>query len=329
MSKNEVRSMHIETRVSFSRALTWVALVISLLLSTASRPLACPQTANIEDKVKAAIDGARRGNEELVSALKNSPDRIKAIPYLRPYVSDTDVNVTNALLTLAFGLHTTEAIAILVGVLKREDFGLSYRVASLLYQHYSCDEITRVDLGLRDRLLTLAERGSVLFAGKPTLLLSCFDNDQSVLQFLEKQRKAKGTIKLEMYMPNVPISVCADVALANLGQKDAVERVTRYIETGELDVLYFLLKAARFTNSKVVTAKLADLIKDKRELGPTCSHCETYFRVSDLALYVFGDEFGVDVGVRPQEFQRYKDEEISLADERIQTWVKTRNEKPK
>lgn len=316
-------------RVPYSRALTLAGLVISLFFSTGSRPPAFSQGANIEDKVKAALDGARRGNEELVFALKNSPDRIRALPYLKPYVSDTDDKVTSALLTLAFGVHTPEAIDILFAVLKREDFGLSYRVASLLYGYYSCDEITRADTGLRDRLLTLAERGSVLFAGKPMLLLSCFKNDQSVLQFLEKQRNAKGTIKLEMYMPNVPISVCADVALANLGQKDAAERVARYIEAGELGVLYFLLKAARFTNGKDITAKLADLIRDNREIGPTCSHCETYFRVSDLALYAFGDQFGVDVGVNPQEFRRYKNEEIALAYERVQAWLKTKTEKPK
>jgi hypothetical protein len=128
----------------------------------------------------------------------------------------------------------------------------------------------------------------------------------------------------ELYMPSVSIAVGANVALANLGEEDASQRMLHHIEDGDVDTLYFLFKALRFTRDKAVLSAVADSMKDKREVRPICSHCETYFRVCDPAVYAFGDQLGIDLGAKPREFHRYRDEEVAQAYDRVKKWLEAK-----
>lgn len=63
-------------------------LIISLLSSDIVRG----QQPSVEQRVKVTIEDYRMGNTDLLFALKDSPDRIKTLPYLKSYVTATRNN---------------------------------------------------------------------------------------------------------------------------------------------------------------------------------------------------------------------------------------------
>lgn len=303
-------------------------LLCTLIIGLAASGAVPARQTGIEERLRAALVEYRGGYIEqgLLYRLKDSPDRIKTLPYLKAYMTDPSDRVRAGVFFLASGIHTPEAMEILFTMIVEEQ-SLPYGFVKGLYENYDCGEISGGGERVRDRLVRLSEKGSVLLAGKPMLLLSCFKHDEAVLKFLKEQRQIKSTIKLELGMPNLPIALCADVALSNLGQKDAIARVSLLIDAGETDSFYFLLKAIRFVENKEILAKLVGLAKDKKEIGPVCAHCSEIWRVCDLAVYAFGEQLGVDVGVKPQEGHRYKDDEIRQASERIKAWFQAKFEK--
>jgi len=287
------------------------------------------QQPNLAERVKAAIEDYRSGNADLLLALQNSPDRNKTLPYVKPYVKDHNERVRSAVVTLISGIHTPEAVDILVNMLVEEQSQLVYGIAGLLYEHYGCEEITsKTRERLRDRLISLAESGSVLLSAKPMLLLSCFKDDGQVFQFLERERKTNKSIRFDMYTPSASIAVSVDIVLTHWGRSDAVDRLLEHIEGGNFGNLDFIFQALKLVNNDRVLTKLLTLMQDTREIDRVCAHCERRYRVADLAALGFTKKLGPDVtGMNPRSLDRYSDEEIKKAYERIQAWLKARNGK--
>jgi hypothetical protein len=287
------------------------------------------QDANIQRKVSYAIDEYLRDNTKPLEAMQQDPDLPNALPYIAKYMTNPDSRVRVAAGHLIRVMRTPAAVKILVELMDDRTNAAARFPVRYFYDDYDC-AMLRVNGGerLRDSLITFAKTGGVLMSAKPILLLSCVNADETARQFIESERGGIRTVMLDFGMPPVSIRIPLDMVLAHWGRADGVERVQQIIEGGKVDDLFFLLRAMKFINDDSLLKKLAVLLEDKRNVVKVCSECEEYLRVADLAVYAFAERLGPDVlGVKPQDFHRYQDKEVSTAYEKVKAWFKSRQGK--
>jgi hypothetical protein len=288
-------------------------LIAAMVLTLAPFGVARGQQDNIEQRLIAAVENARKGDQKSVALLKKDPELLKALPFLRRYLNDPNDGVRSSVFALAEGVHTAEAVSILSDLMKEDHGRWGEAPVKAFYNEYDCKEL--LDGGgprLRDNLILFVEDGRNLSRAKGILLLSCFKDDKNIIRALEsldKDRRKTVTVDWNNY---VDLATSVDLALAEIGNKSALERFLQRLAKGEANDLVFAFRAIRFINNKEVLAALVEKIGDKRKAVYPWSD-DFYLRISDLAVNALAKKARQPLEIVVQNNYRYSDRELERA----------------
>lgn len=291
-----------------TKYLLWTMLLFLLPLDEASA-----QQTGIEQRVADAIQSARKGNLKPVALLKKDAELVKALPYLKNFLTDPNPAVTSAVFALAEGIHTPDAVGILTDLMTVNNGRWGEASVKSFYDDYDCKELfAGGGSRLRDNLISFVEKERGFSNGKAILLLSCFKGDKEVTRALEAVRK-KSHRKVNLDWSNrIDIATCIDITLAEIGHQDASGRLLRRIAIGEVNELVFMFRAIRFINEQGVLAALLERIKDKRPAIYPWSDA-FYLRIGDLAVNALAQKAQKSLDIPVKTNYRYSDEELEKA----------------
>jgi HEAT repeat protein len=287
--------------------------LVPILLMLVPSAVAIAQQTPIEQRVAAAIESARKGNQRPVALLKKDPELAKGLPYLRRFVTDPDSLVKSSVLALAAGVHTPEAVGILTDLMKEDNGRWAEASVKAFYPDYDCREL--IDVGgsrLRDSLIYFVENRKGLSIGKAILILSCFKGDKEAVRLLESLDKGQQKKIALNWNNSVDIATGVDLALAEIGEKEAAERFVQRVGRGETNDLIFAFTAIRFINEKEVLSALVERIEDKRPATYPWSD-DFYLRIGDLAVNALAEKAQKPLGISIKNNYRYSDEELEKA----------------
>lgn len=277
------------------------------------------QQENIEQRLVEAIENARKGDEKSVASLKRDPELVKALPLLGRYLNDPNDSVRSAVFALAEGVHTAEAVSILTDLMKEDHGRWGEAPVKAFYNAYDCKEL--LDGGgprLRDNLILFVEDGRNLSRAKGILLLSCFKDDKDVIQALESLDKDRRKTVTADWNNYVELATAVDLALAEIGNRAALERFLQRLAKGEVNDLVFAFRAIRFINDKEVLAALVERINDRRKAVYPWSN-DFYLRISDLGVNALAKKAHQALEMVVQNNYRYSDRELDRAYELLKT----------
>lgn len=288
-------------------------LIAALVLTLTPLGVARAQQKNIEQRLVEALENAKKGDDKSVALLKKDPELPKALPLLRRYLNGPNDSVRSAVFALAEGVHTPEAVSILTDLMKEDQGRWGEAPVKAFYNAYECKEL--LDGGgprLRDNLIRFVEEGRNLSRAKGILLLSCFKDDKDVIRALEsldKERRKTVTVDWNIY---VDLATTVELALAEIGNKPALERFLQRLAKGEVNDLVFAFRAIRFINNKEVLAALVEKINDNRKAVYPWSD-DFYLRISDLAVNALVKKARQPLEIVVQNNYRYTDRELERA----------------
>jgi HEAT repeat protein len=294
-------------------------VVLFLLFLTAIH--AGPST-NIQHKVEDALNAAESGDYTKVDALRGEYN--VALPHFLQHVDSPSPNVRSAVLTFIRDSKTAQCVTTLSVLTADREKWVAEQAVRVLYERYTCSEAVSLGgMDLKDHLC-----GNIRThhnSAKAILLLTCFTNDASVIDFLVSEREGPATMtKLENWLPIVDTRLCIDLALVELGEPRALPRLLARLKTGQVSELVFVLKADRFVNDPRLLAAIVELLRDKRDAlagGPSHTGAPPV-RVCDLALSLLGSKSKVNLGFETKSEllfidRRFTDEQISTGYRRL------------
>jgi HEAT repeat protein len=277
------------------------------------------QQSTIEQRVTEAIENAKKGDQKSLALLKKDPELPKALTVLRRYLNDPNERVRSSVFALAEGVHTPEAISILSDLMKANPGRWGEAPVRAFYDKYDCKELLDGGgPGLRDNLIVFVKNEKNVSRAKAVLLLSCFKNDKDVVRTLESLDKGQHkTVTLDL-STRVDLALTVDLALAEIGNKQALDRFLQRLAKGEINDLVFSFRAIRFVNNKEVLAVLVEKVNDKRKAVYPWSD-DFYLRISDLAVNALTKKAQQPLEIVVQNNYRYSDQELARAYELLKT----------
>ena len=288
-------------------------LIAALVLTLATFGVVRAQQPNIEQRLAEALEKAKRGDQKSVAVLKKDPELPKALSFLRRYLSDPNDRVKSGVFALAEGIHTPEAVSILTDLMKEDQGRWGEASVRAFYDGYDCNEL--IDGGgprLRDNLILFVENEKNFSRAKAILLLSCFKDDKDAIRALEGLGKGqRKTVALD-FSNQVDLATSVDLALAEIGNKPALDRFLQRLEKGEENDLIFALRAIRFIDKREVLAALVEKTKDKRIAVYPWSD-DFYLRISDLAVNAVTKKARQPLEIVVHDNYRYSDRELKRA----------------
>lgn len=292
-------------------------LIAAAVLTLMHFGVAGAQQKTLEQRVAEAVENAKKGDQKSVALLKKDPELPKALPFLRRYLSDPNDRVRSAVFALAQGVHTPEAVSILTDLMKEDNGRWGEASVKAFYDDYDCKEL--LDGGgprLRDNLIRSAENGKSLSQPKAILLLSCFKDDKNVVRALESLNKGQRKIVTLDLNNRIELATTVDLALAEVGDKPALDRFLQRLAKGETNDLIFVFRAIRFINKKEVLAALVEKISDKTKAVYPWSD-DFYLRIGDLAVNALATKARQPLGFVVKNNYRYTDQELARAYEQL------------
>ena len=254
-------------------------------------PVVADQT--ISERVEQAFAALRSGNPVSSGDLGDAGPAI--IAAVVPYLGDSNEDVRRYAVGLLAATGSPDAAPHLAKALSDRSDDIVGRASLALYE-----------LGpdaLRDASVGEALAASVLggnSAGSAVLLLGHVPGQNSV-KALNGLRDLQADRKTEVYRwsPVVPVPFVADVALARLGDRQAMDRVLAVIRSGDFDALSFLLHALRDIEDRDVLTALADAtLSDERPAqGDAPSGTDLGIRLADVAAAKFVERLTLSAGV--------------------------------
>jgi len=288
-----------------------------------------------------AVEAARDHNFGPVSVLTTSPLKSKeALPYFKKYATDPDQNVRAAVIDIAGAAHTSDAVPILAQMIPDHTIGIE--AINALY-NFSDKSFLRKNGGepLKANLLLRLKLEGQYAENETVLLLSCFPQDAEVLRGLVAFRGDTSSQR-RFVSQNV---MFADVALSELGQKEALARVETTIQQGDIGLVPALTMKLDFIDNPKLLKSLLPLLKDQRSTkngittttsrrSPAAPIVEThteYWRVCDMALLGLTRKTGIDIsiadvmtGIREHDPalhpRNYTGAELKVASERLSSY---------
>jgi hypothetical protein len=120
----------------------------------------------------------------------------------------------------------------------------------------------------------------------------------------------------------VPARAAIDLALAEVGDRDALARTREHVACEDDDVVLFLLQSLRFVSDPLLLRDLVQLTRMKR-VAQTIPDGDP-LRMCDVAVSYFVEALGADVVKVPKK-QRYSDLELSTAYGALSSWLANRD----
>jgi HEAT repeat protein len=190
----------------------------------------------------------------------------------------------------------------LTEALADESFDLRSRAASALY--WKCDRAAAAAFApLLCRTLELgnAEAGAVLLLGyaRPEVAVPC----------LQKPAGQRKMVKLAVSARPVPIAVPIRVALARLGEAEAVRDLRMAFEKPDLETSLFLLGVLRDIDDREALRASLRFLDDEREAPGVVSHATRTVR--DVAVEALAARFSLKPTFSLAPGRRYAAREIA------------------
>lgn len=275
----------------------------------------------LEKQVATAITAARQNDLGPTYALKAE----QALPYFEKYFADPNETVREAVVDVAAAAHTPEAVNVLTTLVVDPSVGV--RATNALYESF--DKLSLRRTGgerLKASLLSCLAQ-EPYYVSSDVVLLTCFPHDIGVLSALTKLRQGynKDNGKRQSLAPVDALSI--NLALSELGQPDALDRVRATIKQGDISLLPALLDKLKFVDNQTTLKSLVSLLRDKRytksgittsaeppallippgqdpreylrthPTAPVSGPQTYYYRVCDIALLRLAERTGVDIGI--------------------------------
>ncbi len=292
------------------------------VISTAEIPYVF-KAKSLQGRVTEAMEQSKKGDgqplDQLVDEFAADPDKV--LKLLKPYWDDPSAQVQFGLIQAAEEApQSDEALPILMHLLSKPEAGND--VAMSLYRTYSAAQLLeRGGTVLKSALLrsVVVERGATY----GYLLLSCYKDDPAIVQFLQKRRLTfkilpEGGGGIEELRRRVLYQkmMALDLALVELGDAPALERVSQSFASGEPGKVVALLHYLKFVNNKTVLAAAIAQLQNQavaQEFHSETGDHVTSVRVCDVALPLLRSRFAVKgktSGVLHDPTDRYSDAEI-------------------
>lgn len=276
------------------------------------------ENQDLGEQVRLAFEALRKGDYQLVAALKNTGAAI--VPLLKPYQTDVDPRVRTQVVWFLKHNVGKDSVPLLAKAINDTDKNISADAARTLYEFY--------ESSLFD---TDAETGSALrkavAAGNDStaalLLLGYFPAPETEHALEAVAKRAKNTLTGSfMQFPMVAPALPARVSLSRIGSANANRALIETIKTGKQNDLEFLLRAIESVDdAKVLTELFQKTIVDNREIQTTIDGDykgkNLLARMKDLAVNVFVEKLKLDFNFAIQKNKRYKKAEITEARQKI------------
>lgn len=301
------RAQNILLRAVVASLCVWPGAALGAQPSTDDRrPLVAEQSFSAQ-QVDAAFAAARSGDFGPSAEFQHAGPEIA--PLIGRYVGDRQEDVRRQAVTLLGLIGGAEAAGYLADALADPSSDIRARAASALYQQ-DPDRLAgnpAVGEALRRSI------GGGNDAGGAILLLGYFRSAESEAALTQLQ-STRGSAMTEVYnwSPVVGVALVADVALAHLGNRAAVDRLTETIAAGDLATLEFMLYTLRDVEDPALFHALAAAtLGDQREVqGNVPAGAEPQLRLADLAATKLVERLELDVGFEVSDATRYSEDEI-------------------
>jgi hypothetical protein len=304
-----------------------VILLVVGLLAYSGLPVHST-TGSASAWAKAFVESVRRRTETPGSDRPN----LALTPALLPYVHDQDPRVREALADWAGGVPCAASVQILSYLIDDPDDTVADYACFYLYgactgrREYSMLTVKR-DGGqvLRDALLRVVWKEP---SAECALLCACFTGDPTVVRALQRTRVQIGTESTMLPGSHfeAQYGTVLDIALAELGQRDAGDRLVAVLKTGNISSVDICLRAGWFVRDTDVLRAMSELIKDKRPLGHgATSYGWDPHRVCDDAVWVLARQTDVILPFRTfQPLDCFTDAQLAEAYTKVRARLSAR-----
>lgn len=267
-------------------------------------------TGNVKQLAVTVLQKARTGDKTLVLSLvkKFGDDALSA---LDEGVTDPNDDIRSLMEDAARSVRSPKSLEVLTRLAADKNVSIAEHVVRSLYQDFSREQIKQSGgQALKNNLLAFLK---VDFnSAEAILLLSSFTGDIEVQAFLNQLRGSHESSKTKLGFSGslADLTVCIDLALAQIGQPRAIEKVRQTIQDGTPDNVLFLVHALKYISSQTLISALVETLRDGREtsqiFGPVGDVKDAnapplppppHLRVCDAALVALAQKTGVDVGV--------------------------------
>jgi len=238
-----------------------------------------------KQQVERAINGVRKGDYQFYDELV-SKDAKNLLPYLTSYVRDSNPDVKIAIIDCARRVQNKESITLLISMLADKDADVSERVASAIFSDFKpallCTANTEILINNLQSHLQINEN-----SGISIILLAQCKKDKAIIKYLNKYRVEHKdfSTRIELWHPKASLSVSCDIALAELGDADAMKRYQNTLKNGKVENLIYTLYSVRWISRKEMLFGLLQMLRDNRNAlpgGP--SGTNVYQRICDISL---------------------------------------------
>jgi hypothetical protein len=266
------------------------------------------QTPDLGEKVKEAFAEAREKRFEKAAALAAFGKKL--FPYLEKYIDDPSEYVRDFVVSLTRNQTSPEALDILARILKDKERYVGEDAMDAVHNEYSCDQIRTSRYPKEGLKEYLTRRPN---SARAVLLLSCFSGDPSIVKLIAAKRKDLGTHGDGGIHHGVPFNLSVEMALAQLGDAQAIMNVRTYIAEADVRRLFFILDNVKFVQNCELRPALVELLNDKRPVYEPVSHTDSVLRVSDLALTALTSTTPTLITRDQYKKRQYTDEELKSA----------------
>lgn len=278
-----------------------------------------PAAGAVADQVAKAFAAVRSGDLSQVSSLEKLGPALA--PALATYIADADENVRREAVSLLSVVGGEAAVPLLARALSDASADVAERASLALYERFDPDQVAANPEAAKALLGSIA-------AGQPTaatLVLAGYlpgeARQQTLRRFIENP---SSNYETSLHAGSSPVSarLPAQLALARLGDKEAMRSVAELTERAPVAEWQFLLAAIRDINAPRMLHALKRALDDQRETTAGLpSHTGPKRRVCDEAANALATRLKLKTSFPLTTTQRYSSEQLAevrrLIDETI------------
>jgi len=266
----------------------------------------------LEQQVAAAMGDAKKGDFKQLEAFESHREDV--LPFLQKYVSYPNKNVQYMLIQLASNYTSDVSQELIIQeiassfpkVSKEAIFRIFYEPTKLNHKNQQL---------LKTNLLDYIQ--SRYDSPETILLLSRYHGDPEVISALQEQRiKHPTAIVWLRNAPAIDLYTFYDIALAHLGDKEAVVRLKDVISDAKVDNLVAIfgaqtLDTLEYVDNSSILSQLVECIHDKRE--------------TSIDIRVFSQAVPFSYGIRSVAFERPHYQYLRVCDLALMTLIQKAN----